>query len=306
MKPLYFTTFILHFFVYSTTAQVYTQYFDGADTIFDNSVNVELDTSNSNIWQIGASQKIIFDSAATVPNAIVTDTINSYPVNNVSRFTIKIHNQIQSWGILAVQWKQKLDMDTTYDGGIIEFTTDHGLSWQNAFNNPYVYNFYGYETGNQDTLNTGEYAFSGTDSTWRDIWLCFELSWMSQFPDTLMFRFTLKSDSVDNAKEGWLIDNFIAHLTVIHILDDVEKKEYLTVYPNPSTGIIYIETRKLMDFHIIESMELVNAQGRVVERWTNIPTRFWFDSGKYDDGLYYLKVKTNIQSETVPIIVTKR
>ena len=95
MKPLYFTTFILHFFVYSTTAQVYTQYFDGADTIFDNSVNVELDTSNSNIWQIGASQKIIFDSAATVPNAIVTDTINSYPVNNVSRFTIKIHNQIQ-------------------------------------------------------------------------------------------------------------------------------------------------------------------------------------------------------------------
>ena len=51
---------------------------------------MELDTSASNIWQIGKPQKIIFDSASTVPNAIVTDTINFYPINNISRFGIKI------------------------------------------------------------------------------------------------------------------------------------------------------------------------------------------------------------------------
>lgn len=305
MKKLYITAVLLILIVSTSSAQYYSQYFDGADTIFSSSVNVELDTSSSNVWQIGVPQKIIFDSSATFPNAIVTDTINSYPANNTSRFTIKILNQFTNFGILAVQWKQKLDMDTAFDGGIVEFTIDHGLTWQNAFNNPFVYNFYGFQLSNQDTLNTGEYAFSGTDSTWRDIWLCFDLSWVTQFQDTMMFRFTLKSDSVNNNKEGWMIDNFMSHITFIHTLKEVTKTDYLNVYPNPTNNIIHIEAEKLTEFHIIEHMELVDSQGKIVERWTNLPTKFWFDVSKYGEGLYFLRVKTNIQSETLPIIVRK-
>lgn len=306
MKKIYLTVILLVFVVRCSTAQFNTQYFDGADTVYANSVNVELDTSSSNIWQIGTPQKIIFDSSATFPNAIVTDTINNYPINNISRFTIKTLNEFDPFGIFALQWKQKLDMDTTYDGGIVEFTIDQGLTWQNAFNNPYIYNFYGFQPANQDTLNTGEYAFSGTDSTWRDIWLCFDLSWLSMFPDTIIFRFSFKSDSVDNAKEGWLIDNFMAHMTFIHILvKEIDKTDYLNVYPNPTNGIINIAAEKMMEFHIIEHMELINSQGRVVEQWNNLPTKFWFDTNKYADGLYMLKVKTNFQSETLPIVITK-
>ncbi len=306
MKKIYFTIALMIFAVRYSTAQFYTQYFDGADTVFANSVNVELDTSTTNIWQIGTPQKIIFDSAATVPNAIVTDTINNYPINDTSRFTIKILNQFAPWGVLAVQWKQKLDMDTTFDGGIVEFTTDHGLTWQNAFNNPYVYNFYGFQPANHDTLFSGVNAFSGTDSTWRDIWLCFDMSWMSQFPDTLMFRYTLISDSVDNGKEGWLIDNFMAHITFIHTVKEVEQENYLNVYPNPANDIVYIQAQKIMEFHIIEMMELVDPIGRVVDIWKNIPTKFWFDTNKYPGGQYYLKVKTNIKSETISLVITKQ
>ncbi|HKR05857.1 MAG TPA: T9SS type A sorting domain-containing protein [Bacteroidia bacterium] len=306
MIKLYFTTILLILIVRSSTAQFYTQYFDGADTIFNNSVNVFLDTSSSNIWQIGTPQKIIFNSAATLPNAIVTDTINNYPMNNTSIFRIKIYNQFVPWGIMALQWKQKLDMDADYDGGIVEFSIDSGNTWQNAFNNPFVYNFYGFQVANQDTLTTGEYAFSGTDSTWRDIWLCFDLSWMNFNPDTIRFRFNLKSDSVDNNKEGWMIDNMMAHVTMIHTVKDVNQTSYLNVYPNPANNIIHIEAEKLMEFHIIEHMELVNPQGKAVEQWKNIPTKFWFDAGKYEDGIYLLKIKTNIRSETVPVIVRKQ
>lgn len=306
MIKLYFTTILIILIVRSSTAQFYTQYFDGADTVFDNSVNVFPDTSSANIWQIGTPQKVIFNSAATLPNAIVTDTINNYPVNNTSIFRIKMYNQFIAWGVLAVQWKQKLDMDADYDGGIVEFSIDSGNTWQNAFNNPYVYNFYGFQPANQDTLTTGEYAFSGTDTTWRDIWLCFDLSWMSFNPDTLHFRFTLKSDSIDNNKEGWMIDNMLAHHTMIHTVKDVNQTSYLNVYPNPANNIIHIEAEKLMEFHIIEHMELINPQGKVVEQWKNIPTRFWFDTGKYEDGIYLLKIKTNIRSETIPVIVRKQ
>ena len=285
-------------------SQTYSQYFDGADTSVWNSLFVKIDTSTSNIWQIGAPQKIIFDSAATLPLAMITDTLNYYPPNDTSSFSFGIDPQWFGWGILALQWKQKLDMDSNFDGGIIEFSSDTGNTWQNVFNNPYVYNFYGFDIENQDTLNSGEYAFSGTDSTWKDIWLCFDISWLS-FSDSLMFRFTLKSDSVDNNKEGWIIDNLLAHITIIHTVNEIEQEEYMTASPNPTTGRVDIATKKLDEFHIIEKMELVNIEGKVVQQWGVSPTKFYVNIGNHPNGIYFLNVKTNIKSETFKIVLER-
>ena len=73
MAKLYTTIILFIFSCQISTAQFFTQYFDGADTSIQNSILIETDTSVSNVWQIGHPQKIIFDSAATAPNAIVTD-----------------------------------------------------------------------------------------------------------------------------------------------------------------------------------------------------------------------------------------
>jgi len=66
---------------------------------------------------------------------------------------------------------------------------------------------------------------------------------------------------------------------------------------------IYIETQKIQDFHIIEQMVLVNSSGQVMDEWNHIPTKFFINAKKYSNGLYYLKIKTNIKSETVPIMI---
>lgn len=59
---------------------------------FDSSnIYLQIDTTSSNnIWQVGQPSKTFFDSAYSPVNAIVTDTINSYPVNNHSAFDIYI------------------------------------------------------------------------------------------------------------------------------------------------------------------------------------------------------------------------
>lgn len=287
-------------------AQNYNQYFDGADTLcnpimFPSAICITIDNDSTNIWQIGVPQKMIFDSAATFPNAILTDTINYYPTNNTSSFQFTIIPWT-NWGILAIQWKQKLDMDEGLDGGKIEFSVDSGATWQNAFNNPHVYNFYGFQLANYDTLPNGDFVFSGTDSIWRDIWLCYDMTWLS-INKSITVRFTFTSDSIDNSMEGWMIDNMLAHITTIHTVSEVKSEKYLNVYPNPSSDIIYIETQKIQDFHIIEQMVLVNALGQIVDEWKNIPTKFFINSRKYSNGLYYLKVKTNIKSDTLPIII---
>ena len=111
------------------------QYFDGADTNVWNSILIEMDTTNpNNIWQIGPPQKVIFNSASTAPNVIVTDTINSYPNSDTSRFITHTQSDFAVMGIMAFQWSQKLDYDTTgYDGGLVEYSIDGGTSWENAF-----------------------------------------------------------------------------------------------------------------------------------------------------------------------------
>ena len=105
------------------------------------------------------------------------------------------------------------------------------------------YNFYGFDATNKDTLINGDYAFSGTDTTWKNIWLCFDYSWIISI-DNLSFRYTLKSDSVNNNREGWMIDNLISHITLIHTVNEVKEEEYMKVGPNPTSGRIDISTKK--------------------------------------------------------------
>src|SRR5690606_18356962 len=139
------TLYLLLLLPFTSEAQWWyekTQYFDGADT-----GNVELkiliDTTRPNSWQIGRPQKQIFDSAATYPNVIVTDTINFYPVNDTSQFVVGRGGMFMTHDIFAFRWLQKLDLDSL-DAAIVEFSADSGITWHNAFTDPLAYNFYGF------------------------------------------------------------------------------------------------------------------------------------------------------------------
>lgn len=303
MKTKTFTIIVGLLFPFLGINQTYQQYFDGADTSINNSVIIHLDTSATNIWQVGPPQKTIFDSAFSYPNVLITDTVQYYPTNNSSSFQFTTIPW-EYWGVLAIQWMQKLDIDTTGDGGIIEFSVDAGETWDNIFDNPYVYNFYGYDTTNVDTLSNGQIAFVGTDSNWKDIWLCYDMSWLN-YNDSIMVRFTLLSDSNENNNEGWMVDNMLVHITLIHTVNEVEQKEYLKIQPNPTSGKIDILARKIEGTHIIEKMELINMEGKVVQEFGISPTKFSINIGHHPDGVYFLKIQTNLQTETFQVILQK-
>ena len=279
-------------------AQDYKQYFEGTN----NSLTIKIDTNINNIWQIGQPQKILFNSAATVPNVIVTDTINTYPPNNNSKFSFEIFSYS---GILAIQWMQKLDMEISKDGGIVEFSNDNGVTWENAINSPYAYNFYGYDTANVDTLSNGKLGFTGTDTTWKNIWLC--LDGQFYYGDTLLVRFTFMSDSNNTSQEGWIIDNVIASETWLHTLEEARKKqeELVKVYPTITSGKVNIVLKKLVENHFVESMNVVDINGRIIQSFDKIPSRFFIDLRDNPNGIYYLQVNTNLTKEVFPITLQK-
>ena len=305
MKKLYLTFALLLITVCITKAQFYTQYFDGADTSATHSIKVKIDTGSTNIWQVGRPRKTIFNRAASTPNVIITDTVNYYPNNNVSRFTLKSYVQYTNY-VFALQWMQKLDMDLHHDGGTVEYSVDTAHTWHNVFNDPNVYRFMGFQPNNKDTLQSGEYAFSGRDTNWRNIWLCFDINWLANVTDTIYFRFTFKSDSINNNKEGWMIDNFWIQNTFIHPVKEITKKDYLNVFPNPTTGVVNVEILNIKDFKMIEHMEFINSAGKIIRRWDNISSNYWFDTSQYAEGTYLLKIKTNSKSSTFPIIVKRK
>ena len=281
------------------------QYFDGADTLPYSSIQVRLDTGAGAGWQIGKPVKTIFNSAATVPRALVTDTAAPYTPNAQARAYFGFQtNAMPVFGIGALRWKQKLDLDTGRDGAIIEYSLDSGATWSNVFNNPDVYNFYGFNLANRDTLSDSTFCFSGRDTLWRDIWLCFDYSFMSLY-DSMAFRFTMRSDSVSTGKEGWMIDNLFVQRTFVHTVKKEPSARYLSIYPSPTNGIVNIEAEKRNGFHIIERMELRGSDGQVVQQWKTAPTKYFIDIGRHPPGQYYLTVQTNVATETVPILLQR-
>lgn len=277
------------------------QSFDGPQP---NSFSVTLVPSANNVWQIGKPQKTLFNAAKSAPRVIVTDTINSYPANNVSSFTFGVptYTNVNSY-FYALRWVQKLDLDTGLDGGIVELSSDQ-VNWQNAHNNPNVYQFYGFKPANKDTLPSGEFAFSGRDTTWRDIWLCVK-STIGNQNDTLYFRFSLKSDGIQNNKEGWMIDNFMYSTTVLHPVKEISQIDQVVVYPNITTGIVNVEMKKLKDTDMIDDLELIDESGRVVERYGKNYTKVVLDISNHKPGLYYLKVTTHSKTQSFKILYEK-
>jgi hypothetical protein len=283
------------------------QYFDGADTL-ESSLVIEIDTTENNIWQIGPPQKSIFDSAATFPNVIVTDTINNYPPNNVSSFSFELPFEDEwQYGIFAVQWMQKLDMDHGHDGGIVEFSLDSGNTWHNAATSPYVYNYYGFEEQNLDTLWNDQIGFTGVDSAWKDVWFCLDASFMVPFGGPLL-RFTFTSDSLENdtasvGGEGWMMDNFLAHFTFIHTVDEEKTTEYLEIHPNPTNGRVNISARQLDQFHIIEEIEVLDMSGKRLKYFETLPVKTFIDLNDLPKGAYLIRIRTNLKTEVFRVMI---
>jgi hypothetical protein len=280
---------------------IYNQYFDGADTDPANSLIISY--SGDSTWQVGPPAKTIFNAPASTPNAILTKLSDPYPVNDTSSFQYALGDFWGGFEVVALQWKQKLDLDPGMDGGILEFRKNSDPC-QNAFDNPLTYNFYGFEPSNKDTLSSGEVGFSGTDTTWRDIWFCLDPNVYS-FGDTVYFRYTLKSDGVQNNREGWMIDNLQAHTTMIHTVKENDSDQYLKIFPTPTKGVINIQAQKLQQRHVIEHMELMDLMGRTVRTYGLSPTKYFIDISDLPAATYFLKITTNVKTETFPVILEK-
>ncbi|NOX47501.1 MAG: T9SS type A sorting domain-containing protein [Chlorobi bacterium] len=265
---------------------------------------LELDTSNQNIWQIGEPGKVFFDTAYSKKNAIVTDTINPYPTNNSSHFDLLVgafnYNGLYPWNIF-VGVKHKYDTDTLKDGGYISVSYDNGNTWMNIINDTVYDPSVGIEFENEnlyqhsDTLYNGEPGFSGFSQEWQTTWFAWhEIKIKSNelIGDTMIIRFNFLSDSIEDNREGWMIDNI--DLYAIDLGGSVQENEnslLFSVYPNPVNSLFRIS---LPGHNSNLKFELINSQGQIVtqKRYVNIDS-FEYDVSGLQRDIYLIRISND-------------
>jgi len=269
MKQLILSIFVLTGnFLFSQN--YYTISFEGTG-LYENDSRHELyldSISNpNNIWQIGEPQKSIFTSAYTLPNVIVTDTMNSYPINDTSSFIIKhvadagfcMPNYVALGGMYFV------NSDTITDYGKIEFSPDNGGSWIDL-SDP---NYSDYIDWHEPYLFFGNPpVFSGNSNGWNRFRV--NLEQLGPFfnidcdEDTVQFRFSFISDGIQTNKDGLMFDSlFVEDVPPVGLQNISGDELSISVSPNPVSTSVNIELNAT--FTEISKLVIFDNIGRPVK-----------------------------------------
>lgn len=242
---------------------------------FEGEAKVYFSNSPQNIWQIGPPEKPSFTDAKSGQNVIITDTIDSYPSNNNSSFSIIIYkSEFQNASQLWLEFYHYFDMDTLSDFGTVEFSID-GEEW-NSYDD---FNLNFLETDHQRTF-IYENVEQGVDPSalitgYSGTWVRENYYWVWQvaykgienepiFPDSIIMRFTFNSDEVDNDRDGWMIDDINVSTLGYSDTENLIIKT-LNVIPNPTASYIHITSDRN-----IKTLRLFDSRGAMLIERTNI------------------------------------
>ena len=259
---------------------------------------LSVDTQNvNNNWVIGNTNKPFFMQASSLPNAIMTDSLNPYSNSNLSYFDVSF----SAWDgsgfpyNMYIQFDHKYETDSMIDGGYITVSHDSGQTWQNVlydstcigcFNTPYninIDNLYSYG----DTLLNGEPGFSGTSS-----WQTTTIQWIWLLPvkqtpsDSLIIRFNFISDSIQTNKDGWMIDNFIVgDIYQGSSVDELHNNLKVNIYPNITSDFFRYKTEE----GSIDNLVITNLLGESVLIKNNLKELGQVNISNLPSGNYFVR-----------------
>ena len=246
-----------------------------------NHVFIDNATYPNNKWQIGKPQKKIFKSAYSPKNVIVTDTVNSYPVNNTSVFIIK---NVADGGFFTphtatVSGYYYVNSDSLTDTGTIEFSPDNGKTWIDLIN-PGMYSSYINWSGQKPVL-------TGNSNGWNHFYVWLERLgplFKIQHGDTVLYKFSFKSDAIQTNKDGLMYDD-LGFVDYVEGISKIQNDNLISIYPNPSSEELIISETEKQD---CPSIQIINSIGQIIYS-DNCLKSERINIKQLNDGTYYLK-----------------
>ncbi len=147
-------------------------------------------------WQVGHPNKVVFTSAYSEPNALVTDTLLPHQDSTTCYAEYTLTTSGPGYG-MSVGFKYRIDTDSLDSYGWIE-QFDSG--WVDADFNYWIDDFHPTWVGDR-------YAYTGRSPGWHDghFWLgCLKFL---PLPDTMHVRFAFHGGNNPSHRDGWMIDD---------------------------------------------------------------------------------------------------
>lgn len=235
-------------------------------------------TQPNNIWQIGIPSKTVFDSAYSAPHALMTDSFNTYPASNQSSFEFVVFTN----DLTYIAFWHRFDTDSLKDGGIIEVSKDNGSTWTNivydTLNGFFLNNFYAMK----DTISSinSMPGFTGNSGGWQ-----YSVINKARGMNHYRFRFTFSSDTAENSRDGWMIDNF-AFICLGTSIEEIGSNVQIKLYPNPMVGQFSINTVAGLK---LKNIKIYDNSGRIFHQGTEKT----IDTSRWASGLYFVEVATD-------------
>ena len=255
---------------------------------------IKVDTSVAHLWQMGGTLKTGFISGSTREYGIMTDTLHPYPSNANDYFSLQLspepNYQINIW--------HRFVTDSFHAGGVVEFSTDSGVTWMSFLSCTGM--VYTTGTSHINNLFSGDYAFTGNSGGQVETSLfvptCVGVRTTStacifdNYYGKLFVRFRFLSDSTASSDPGWKIDSI--EVMVLHCSGGVTQKshsEQVTMTPNPTTDLLQIKSSQTEN-HV----SIYNLTGRSVlsADFQNYETEL--SVGDLPTGLYIVRVNGTV------------
>lgn len=245
---------------------------------------------SNNIWQIGTINKMVFNGGVYGYRALATDTLQSYPPNNISSFQFSIKNcALIAAGYCGGYWNcsifidMRIISDSLSDGGTIEVSHNNS-TWENIINDSLV-TIDGDIYSIQDTVKSlGKPGYSGLSGKWKQLMISYNRFDNIKPFDTISFRFTFASDSINTNKDGWLIGK-IETGGVFESTNDISYESHKLSYPNPSKNKLFID--KVINTST--NYEIFDCTGKVLKK-DKIMSNSYIDISTLKVGLYFIRI----------------
>ena len=244
-------------------------------------------SNQNNVWQIGQPNKTTFLSSHSVPNAIVTKLDTFYPINDTSSFIIA-HQADMALDFCGTMWIDaafKINSDTLSDYGTIEFSPDNGLTWINLLTDTLYAQQYLYHWTNEKPVFSG----NSTGWQWFSIWITDHNHYFNiSYGDTVLWRFTFISDSIQTFKDGWMLDDIDINDWYENIPENIYRNKNINVYPNPFSSQTIIKTDKILED---ATLTVYNSFGQQVKQMKNISgLEIKLNRENLPSGIYFIQL----------------
>lgn len=244
-----------------------SSYYDATMEYFEKDTN--------GLWEVGSSDKLLLNFSGIT---IMTDTINSYPSNSNSSFQLKIPAGLMDFNYLSFYYKTNTDTLTDY--GKIEISINNGNTWLDI----------------DSLLGVPPIILTGNNS-WGQQTYDFPYSIIPGFfpnpCDTIRYKFSFFSDSIDTNKEGIQFYGIQLLNYSMSINDNNSNNNSVLIYPNPSTDEITLTFEQTNSENT--QIEIQNLLGQTVYSETlktNIGKQTKsLDASMFQNGVYFIQLK---------------